>query len=839
LFLVLGTAARWLQACWRVALPCALLAWAAVAQAAAPGTGFVDKLEVRPEQRQLVVTGWAAPANPGVFTTNAIVRVGGEEIYRGRMQRMDRPDVVSATGHPEWLGSGFQVTAQLPRGLHGEALPVEVAIRLGSGEEFTLEALPEARQVAVPAVPRIGTAVGLALVLALVLPLGVLLAPRWRGAGEGGGTRWGGPMGAFALALGASFVLLVGAGVTGSSVALLLGQPSVTVSDEAVLLGEPRAIRSDEWQVFTPLALAQRAHQPAFPVHNTLLGADGQNMLVAGMTGLPVAHVSALARPATWGFFFLDLRRALAWAWWLPILGALAAWTWLLQRLLRLPVPLAAALGASGALAAYSTGFSGWPAYAALGPALALCLADVALRAQGLLRALLSGAGAGLAAAGFALLLYPAWQVPLATLFVPLALAWWWRDAAQWRWRGPQWLALLAAVLVGSGVLLAWWLDARDAVALMRQTVYPGQRVHELGGDIDRWFLLKGWLAPVSMYQGLPHLVASDAASYLFLPLATLAGFALTGLRQRRIDPPALVALGFAAFALAFMFAGFPAWLADATLWGSVTAYRLDLPLGMAQILLVGWLLGQAGESGEAGGAQRVLALLVAVASGAFVGWQWGRMPADLAAALPAGFVVLVMLLVAWLAAQLLLGHRRRFAAAWLGWTLAATLPFHPLGLGPSTLQLQPDMARLPLAEPGAGGARGVAVIGERNWAMTLPAAGVPVANGLFYTPEPGLWRSLDPEGRLRQLTNRYQRLLFELVPIYGEDTFRIVSPRLDEVRVSFDPGRFDFRRLGARYLLVPTAQAAGLEANASVRRVPAVDGEGGYLLFELTGRPA
>ena len=77
---MLGTAARWLQACWRVALPCALLAWAAVAQAAAPGTGFVDKLEVRPEQRQLVVTGWAAPANPGVFATNAIVRVGGEEI---------------------------------------------------------------------------------------------------------------------------------------------------------------------------------------------------------------------------------------------------------------------------------------------------------------------------------------------------------------------------------------------------------------------------------------------------------------------------------------------------------------------------------------------------------------------------------------------------------------------------------------------------------------------------------------------------------------------------------------------------------------------------------------
>ena len=33
------------------------------------------------------------------------------------------------------------------------------------------------------------------------------------------------------------------------------------------------------------------------------------------LTGVPVAHASALAKPATWGFFAFDLRRALAWAW--------------------------------------------------------------------------------------------------------------------------------------------------------------------------------------------------------------------------------------------------------------------------------------------------------------------------------------------------------------------------------------------------------------------------------------------------------------------------------------------------------------------------------------------
>lgn len=41
-------------------------------------------------------------------------------------------------------------------------------------------------------------------------------------------------------------------------------------------------------------------------------------MLVVGMTGVPVAHISAVAKPATWGFFLFDLRQALAWYWWFP-----------------------------------------------------------------------------------------------------------------------------------------------------------------------------------------------------------------------------------------------------------------------------------------------------------------------------------------------------------------------------------------------------------------------------------------------------------------------------------------------------------------------------------------
>ncbi len=62
------------------------------------GAGYVDDVRYLAESQQLVVSGWAAPEKPGVFTTNLIITLGEQEIYRGRMERALRPDVVASTG---------------------------------------------------------------------------------------------------------------------------------------------------------------------------------------------------------------------------------------------------------------------------------------------------------------------------------------------------------------------------------------------------------------------------------------------------------------------------------------------------------------------------------------------------------------------------------------------------------------------------------------------------------------------------------------------------------------------------------------------------------------------
>jgi hypothetical protein len=253
-------------------------------------------------------------------------------------------------------------------------------------------------------------------------------------------------------------------------------------------------------------------------------GEDGQNMLTIGMAGMPVAHLSTLAKPVTWGWLVFDLRHALAWAWWLPLVGGFSGL-----------LDFVATSGRVGrrrrggpwpcvfTLAPYSVGFfilanlpgdvcsagsAGWrPAAAQHTPGVGLVLGAVCW------------AGA---AVSYALVLYPAWQISLATLCAPVMLAWAWRERHHWQWGMPQTLGALLAVALIAALLGSWWLDTRDAVALIRETVYPGQRNSESGGDIFPFFLFKGWLNPVTLYLEHP-MVSSEAGSFQF-PVASHPG---------------------------------------------------------------------------------------------------------------------------------------------------------------------------------------------------------------------------------------------------------------------------------------------------------------------------
>ncbi|MGB6116143.1 MAG: hypothetical protein WBF97_13790, partial [Comamonas sp.] len=375
------------------------------------GAGAIDHADWDAARRTLTVVGWAGAAQPQAFITSLRVLLDGRSIHHGpRWQHEDRDDVALATGRPDWRGSGYRVVAAVPASLACNECALRVIARTGDGHAIELTPGPSLKVPVIPASSPRGWPAWLLLAL-LALPIVTLACRRC------------GPL-ALAGATAVAFVALVVSGTTGSSLPLLLQGAPVVRGEAPAWLGQARPIRSDEWEVITPMALAQQAHAPRFPVVNRNLGTGGQNMLVVGMTGVPVAHVSTLARPATWGFFVLPLRQALAWYWWLPFFACFAALWWLIGRVASIGWRPAAALAAALAWSAYAMAFSGWPAYLLFFGAAGLSCAIHALRTGRMWVGTLSGAGLGLALSGYVLVLYPAWQVSLGYLLAAVAVGW-------------------------------------------------------------------------------------------------------------------------------------------------------------------------------------------------------------------------------------------------------------------------------------------------------------------------------------------------------------------------------------------------------------------------------
>lgn len=808
--------------------------WAALA-----GQGVLEWAHLESDTGVLVLRGWVAPEQSNTFVVQARVLLGEHQVYQGRLGIGGglRHDVVAVTERPQWLNSGFELQLRVPAHLHAGSYPVAVQVRTSDGRTIVLEVLESARSVHWAGKPQPSLWARCALWLAVLLPLlcWCLSLCVWRQRY----LAWCNSAYAFAAAVLASLALLVAGGWTGSSLALLWEGDALVQHDEVPWLGQGQPVRTDEWLVITAMALGQfnqaGAQAGAFADVSTLLTASGHNMNVVGMTGVPVANAAAVAKPATWGFFVLPLRQALAWYWWLPFFGCfLAAW-WVLSRLLAVQWRWAALLAGLLSAAPLTVGWSGWPAYVL---AFALLCWGAWLRGWCATRpwaALGWGAVAGWSAAGAVLTLYPAWLLVLASLLLPLALAWLYEHRLDWRWSQGAW-ATLGLLLVSAVLLGEWWWHAQDAVAAMQATVYPGRRM-EVGGYLEDWFLAKGLLAPVLFFHASGMVSPSDAASFVCV-LLPLAGWLLWHqYYSRRWDVLANVCLLFVAWVLWFAFFGVPGWLAQLTLWSMVPVYRVDIGLFLAQTVLWALVLRQTRAAGIAWGGASGLGwlwagtLTLACAAGAALAlWRlpvsalsWVE-PAVLVLSL-AGYVVLCW----WV----LRGQQARALVLYGIWMLAAACTFNPLLQAPAQVRVSSELQHLLQGEAVAAMPR-VAVVAGKEQALglgghrqnlALLAAGVPVSSGALYHPPLAFWHDLDPERTHEAVYNRYQHLLLEHADLPEGQEFALQLPRLDLVLLQLDTRKFDFSRMGAQVVLVPQSQAQPLRANPGLQEMDMLEG--------------
>ena len=359
--------------------------------------------------------------------------------------------------------------------------------------------------------------------------------------------------------------------------------------DKKMILGSYQVIRSDEWGVLTPLCLSQMHHKPAFPVKNETIDVEGKNMLIVHDYGVPVKHISAIARPTTWGYFTGNIRIGMAWNWLFPLFIGFVGISLLLNLLLgveRINMVIALAI----VYAPICSSWSNFPLYhLGLGAVAAWSFLQI-LSSENIKKNILLGLLCGWAASSFALTLYLPRLIPMSWLLIMFSIAIIVKDSL-YNNLLKKFPYIILSLLVICMLLGSWYVDAKDAIDAILNSVYPGKRI-VAGGYFTAWDFVRGWFpfqlvnynAPISNQcelSSFPNL------SFLIVILCIL-GFDKEHFSGSKV--PVFLLGSVIIFFYIYQYIGFPSWLASVTFLGKSHPPRLDSSIMLAQVFLLSYL---------------------------------------------------------------------------------------------------------------------------------------------------------------------------------------------------------------------------------------------------------
>ncbi len=664
--------------------------------------------------------------------------------------------------------------------------------------------------------------------------MGLCSQVRAFGSGLASGVRALSPRNRLLCAVWGVFAILVSAGVHGSSIGATaafwmperpltgtllrkLRVPAFVKKEygkeklRKALLEEPRKIRSDEYFGGTPYALSQLTHSPRFPVVNTNIGGDGQNMLVTQHA--PVLHLISLGRPATWGYFFLGARRGLAWSWWFQPFACFTALTLLLEVVLRGHWRLAAFGAFLFCSSAYVVCWSMWPAYITMFAAVA-CVSGYHLLASRCRAVLVSSAILlGVAIAGFVTDVYPPWQVPIGQVFGGLFIALVARDRLLGGLAEPgrRRIGLAAvAVLIAGVMLFAWWRSCAADLRVMAQTSYPGHRV-STGGDLTFASLFRGTYNLFTIYEWYKPLKNECEASsfYYFFP-AVFALLCMSREVRRRFGAVGWFLTGYIAVVLVFVFAGMPAVLAKALFLSYSPARSEDIGLGVASIILTVHTLAvvrQVRASGDAIISGRrwfvppavgVVVLAIFLIHAHLHHKLIGKVPSLTVA-------IVTSAVMAGLSCAMAAGRTLIFAVPLALLQAATTFWFNPLATNLDHVY-ESDLAQAIRGVKEHAGSRSTwAVFGGTHVGPLIEVLGDRALTGPQWPPQLHTWSVLDPDGKQFETYNRYAEVSFRQWS--DPNTISFQNPTQGFLLVKLSPSNPRLKQLGVRYVLLMDGQ--------------------------------
>ena len=303
------------------------------------------------------------------------------------------------------------------------------------------------------------------------------------------------------------------------------------------IFGEPRGIRSDEYLVFTQMAFSQA--RDGFHWLSDCFRYSPMDMVM--VYGQPVLDPVMLFRPFLAGYLLFGAERGLAFFW-----ASRFVFAFLVSlEFGRIVTKENRALSAAYAcMIALSPVLQWWFSVNALAEMLifgqgALVLFKKYLDGGSLRRKALFAAGIVICACGYALTLYPAWEIPMLYVIGFCAICIIAEHRRDFSLKGEDVVICLigvAAIAIGLAYVM---IRGYGAIEASMNTVYPGKRT-VLGGDLSQLSkLFRGWGNVFTPFgeAGLPEDACATADFFAFAPMGfILAAWLL--LAQKKKEPP-------------------------------------------------------------------------------------------------------------------------------------------------------------------------------------------------------------------------------------------------------------------------------------------------------------
>lgn len=598
--------------------------------------------------------------------------------------------------------------------------------------------------------------------------------------------------------------------VSGSSIGLLtdsLGGESNTI------YGVSRPIRADEWQTNTPMALSQCVNLGGtFQYFSETVRATTTDMFI--VYGQPLWDIAELFRPTHWGYLLFEAAKGLAFFWCGRFIFLFMVSFEFAYRVLCRGYKLLSAVYAC--MVAFSPLVQWWFAINGLVEMLifgqlAFVFLDFYLNTESHLKRFFLALGIAWCLGIYALVFYPAWQVPFAYVFVAMLIAVLITRLPQAKKSKYD----VAFIFIALGVLCLFLsyigLKSWDTIQIELNTAYPGKRV-STGGDAwcTLFFYLNDLFTPFKSQYAIIN-QCEDATFFTLFPLSLVLPLymAIKFKKQRAI----VFALGtVSAFFIIYLVFGVPDVVAQVSLLGRTTYNRAISALTFALLLMLFAAIPHLPEHVTSA------VVGIAVASGvvAIAGYCATASPS-----IKMAMVAMSILVIAIAAILCSRSHRCFFAASFLGVALICGALVNPVITGLNGMENNGVIKAIQEASNKDDEWVTINTYYAENNAPLI--AGAKAINSTNIYPALSRWEVLDPSGSYNEVYNRYAHIYIKLTGEEGSPAvFALRNPDCFEVSLNAN----QLMKIGATKILSASGELEGFSTEKTrIRLLKAVNG--------------